>query len=68
MILIRDVVQEALSTGYLSVAAEDQLRQMLKSKHGLVDEDFQAFIALQEAAMSGRIQQESHVLLHQTKK
>ncbi len=58
--LIRDVVQEAITTGYLSVAAEEQLRNLLKTKYG--SEDLHAFMTLQEAASSGKIRQESREL------
>lgn len=61
MILIRQVVQEALSTGCLTVEAEEQLRQLLKTKYSL--EDFNAFMTLQQAAMSGRVKQESRAVL-----
>lgn len=57
MIRIRDVVQKALSTGYLTVEAENQLRQLLSTRYEL--EDFNAFMTLQEAAMTGRVKQES---------
>ncbi|WP_026082639.1 hypothetical protein [Mastigocladopsis repens] len=60
MMLIRDVVQEAITTGYLSVAAEEQLRILLKTKYEL--EDFDAFMTLQEAASLGKIRQESREL------
>ena len=57
MVLIRDVVQQAIATGYLTVSAEDRLRQLLKTKYDL--EDLNAFMALQEAAIAGRVRQES---------
>ncbi|MBD2773479.1 hypothetical protein [Iningainema tapete] len=57
MIRIRDVVQKALLTGYLTVEAENQLRQLLATRYDL--EDFNAFMKLQEAAMSGTVKQES---------
>ena len=57
MILIREIVQHALSTGYLSVEAENQLRQLLCTKYDA--SDLNAFMLLQEAAMSGSIRQES---------
>jgi hypothetical protein len=57
MILIRNVVQQALSTGYLTVEAEDQLRQMLARKYDR--EDLKAFMSLQQAAMAGLVKQES---------
>ena len=57
MIRIRDVVQKALATGYLTVEAENQLRQLLTTRYDL--EDLNAFMTLQEAAMTGKVKQES---------
>ncbi len=57
MILIRDIVQQALATGCLTVAAEKQLSQLLKNKYDL--EDLNAFMNLQQAVISGRVRQES---------
>ncbi|MBF2017161.1 MAG: hypothetical protein IGS23_18560 [Rivularia sp. T60_A2020_040] len=57
MTRIRDVVQQALATGYLSVEAENQLRQLLTAQYDC--EDFNAFVVLQEAAMNGKVKQES---------
>ncbi|MDF0555422.1 hypothetical protein [Kamptonema sp. UHCC 0994] len=58
MIMIREVVQQALSTGYLTVEAENLLRQMLTTtKYDI--EDLNAFMSLQLAAMAGRVRQES---------
>lgn len=62
MCRIREIVEQALATGYLTVKAEDQLRQRLQSKYDF--EDFQAFITLQKEAMEGRVKQESRELLH----
>lgn len=61
MLLIRNVVHEALSTGYLTLEAEEQLRQMLAKKYDL--EDLKAFMILQQAAMAGRVKQQSRELL-----
>lgn len=61
MLLIRNVVQQALSTGYLTLEAEEQLRQMLSKKYE--HEDLNAFMALQQAAMAGLVKQESRELL-----
>jgi hypothetical protein len=61
MLLIRNVVQQALSTGYLTLEAEEQLRQMLSKKYE--NEDLNAFMALQQAAMAGLVKQESRELL-----
>jgi len=57
MIRIRDVVQKALASGYLTVEAENQLRHLLTSRYDV--EDFNAFMTLQEAAMTGKVKQES---------
>jgi len=65
MSLIREIVQQALSVGYLTVEAEDELRQKLRVKYDL--EDLNAFMSLQQAAMSGRVEQQSRILLN-TKK
>jgi hypothetical protein len=56
---IREVVQQVLSTGFLSIAAEDELRRMLSTKYDR--EDFQAFMQLQNAAMIGSVRQESRL-------
>jgi hypothetical protein len=56
---IREIVQQVLSTGFLSIEAEDQLRRMLSSKYD--QEDFQAFMQLQNAAMIGSVRQESRL-------
>ncbi|MEP0752978.1 hypothetical protein NDA03_12230 [Trichocoleus sp. Lan] len=63
MILIREVVQQALSTGFLTVEAEELLREMLQGKYG--SEDLKAFMSLQQAAMSGQVTQESRVQLEE---
>ncbi len=59
--LIRDVVYQAINTGYLTLEAENKLRLMLKNKYEL--EDLEAFIELQQAAMIGRVKQESREIL-----
>lgn len=61
MLLIRNLVQQALSTGYLTIEAEEQLRQMLATKYDL--EDLKAFMTLQHAAMVGKVKQQSRELL-----
>ena len=60
MALIREVAKQAMKTGYLTLKAEQELRNMLKNKYEL--EDFEAFIQLQHAAMSGTVKQESREL------
>jgi hypothetical protein len=57
MTRIRDVVQKALATGYLTVEAENQLRVLLTTRYDV--EDLNAFMNLQDAAMTGKVKQES---------
>jgi hypothetical protein len=59
--MIRDVVQQALATGYLTVEAENSLRQLLCQKYD--PEDFNAFLKLQLAATAGWVKQESRELI-----
>ncbi|RUS94212.1 hypothetical protein DSM106972_094090 [Dulcicalothrix desertica PCC 7102] len=61
MVLIRDVVKEVLTTGYLTLADENQLRKLLRTKYD--KEDFNAFMSLQEAAMNGLVKQEARLRL-----
>lgn len=65
MSLIREIVQQTLATGYLTVEAEEQLRQLLSKKYDW--EDFKAFIRLQQEAMEGRVKQESRELRQSTR-
>jgi len=61
MVLIREIAQQALTVGYLTIEAENELRQMLtNTKYDL--EDLNAFMTLQLAAMSGLVKQESREL------
>lgn len=64
MTKIRDLAQQALQTGYLTMAAEEQLRQLLSTRYEL--EDFNAFMRLQQAAMLGQVKQESRERLKVT--
>jgi hypothetical protein len=57
MKLIREIVKQALNTGYLTLEAEEKLKTMLKNKYEL--EDLEAFINLQQATMLGMVRQES---------
>lgn len=61
MIGIGELVQQALTTGYLSVEAESQLRELLNAKKYDL-QDLSAFMSLQLAAMAGRVRQESKKL------
>lgn len=58
---IHEVVKQALETGYLTLEAEETLRRMLSKKYS--EEDFEAFISLQQAAMTGQVRQESREFL-----
>ena len=50
-----------MATGYLTVDAEEQLRQQLQmTKYGL--EDFEAFITLQKEVMEDRVKQQAREL------
>ncbi|HIK28644.1 MAG: hypothetical protein N3E45_13880 [Oscillatoriaceae bacterium SKW80] len=60
MVLIRQVVEEVLKTGYLTLETEEQLRQLLAEQYDL--DDLNAFMLLQHAVMSGRIKQQSREL------
>ncbi len=56
---ISDVVQQAFSTGWLTLEAEDQLRNLLRNHYGY--DDLCAFMSLQSAAMTGVVKQESRL-------
>lgn len=57
MVSISDLVQKTLKAGYLTIEAEEQLRKLLADRYNL--EDLNAFVTLQEAAMTGQVKQES---------
>jgi hypothetical protein len=57
MQLIRDIVWQALETGYLTIEAENRLRKMLKNKYS--KRDLEAFMTLQKATMAGQVKQQS---------
>lgn len=57
---IREIVEQALTTSYLSLEAEERLRQLLRHKYG--QEDFKAFMTLQKAVMNSCVVQESRQL------
>jgi hypothetical protein len=60
MAQIREVVHQAITTGLLSIEAENQLRLLLASKYDR--EDLRAFMMLQNAAMLGSVKQESRLV------
>ncbi len=57
MLLIRDIVQQALSTGSLSIPADEQLQQLLQTE--FEEKDIDALMLLQEAVQEGRVKKES---------
>ena len=56
---IREVVQQALDTGFLSIEAENRLRELLKTQYD--SEDLCAFFTLQHATSEGYVSQESRI-------
>lgn len=55
---IRELVQQAIKTGYLDLKAEEQLRKLLSGKYDL--DELRIFMNLQLAAMNGEVKLESH--------
>ncbi len=55
---MREIVQQAINTGYLDIQAEEQLRQLLSTKYD--GDDLRLFMKLQLAAMNGEVRLESH--------
>ncbi len=62
MLSIREIVQQTLATGYLTIGTQEQLRQLLQTTK-YAQEDINAFMALQKAAMDGHVQQEIRELI-----
>jgi hypothetical protein len=56
MVLIRDIVQQALFTGSLSIPADEHLQQLLQTE--FEEKDIDALMLLQEAVQSGRVRKE----------
>lgn len=57
MTRIRDIAQQVIVKGYLSLEDERKLRSLLNKKYDL--DDFKAFMNLQWAVMDRRVKQES---------
>ncbi|MDB9314207.1 hypothetical protein PN462_13930 [Spirulina sp. CS-785/01] len=57
MATIRDIAQEAITYRFLSLDAENQLRQLLATT--CQPEDLRAFCRLQAEIMEGRVTQEA---------
>lgn len=58
MAQIRELVQQAINTGYLDIKAESQLRELLCTRYDA--DDLRFFMKLQLAAMNGEVRLESH--------
>jgi hypothetical protein len=61
MVLIRDVVQQAIGKRYLTIEAEEQLRRLLALPSDA--EDLKRFMHLQQVVMRGYVRQESRELI-----
>ncbi len=59
---IREIVHQVLQSGYLTVETEQQVRQMFAAGYDL--EDIEALTRLQQAALSGRVRQQSRELVY----
>jgi hypothetical protein len=59
--LIRQIVQQAFKTSYLTVEAENQLRWLLQTTK-YSQEDINDFMRLQMAGMNGLVRQQSREL------
>jgi hypothetical protein len=59
--MIREIVDRILQAGYLTVEAEEQLRKLFAVRYDL--DDIEALTQLQQAALSGRVKQQSRELV-----
>lgn len=57
MVLIKEIVQQALKAGYLSVADQNRIQVLFQKSYD--SEDLDAFIILQRAVAAGDVKQES---------
>lgn len=57
MIAIKEIVQQALTLGYLSATAQNQIHKLLQTNYD--SEDLDALIILQRAVMTGKVKQET---------
>lgn len=61
MLTICEIVVQVLKSGYLTIEAEQQLRQLFEARYDLAD--IEALTQLQQAARYGLIKQQSRELL-----
>ncbi|MBD2357723.1 hypothetical protein H6G41_24450 [Tolypothrix sp. FACHB-123] len=54
---MKEIVKQALTSGYLSLAAQHQIRLLLQSDYD--SEDLDAYIMLQRAVLAGEVKRES---------
>lgn len=59
--MIRKIVQQVLKTGYLTLEAEEQMRQLFASGYDL--DDIEALTRLQQATLTGKVQRQSRELI-----
>ena len=62
---MQEIIQEALRSGYLSIEAENKLRQLLRTN--CQPEDISAFMRLQRETMEGNVRQEARERLSRSK-
>ena len=55
--VMSNIIQKSLKSGYLTIEDEERLRELLAQKYDY--QDFLAFMTLQQAAMEGKVKQES---------
>lgn len=60
MAVIKEIAQQALSVGYLGIAAQNQINRLLQSNYD--SDDVDALIILQRAIASGKVQRESRLV------
>ncbi|HEY9669232.1 MAG TPA: hypothetical protein V6C91_20640 [Coleofasciculaceae cyanobacterium] len=63
MSTIREIVYQVLQSGYLTLEAEEKMRQMFAVRYDLAD--IEALTRLQQATKSGLVKQQSRELVHQ---
>ncbi|WP_017652671.1 hypothetical protein [Fortiea contorta] len=57
MIVIKEIAQQALKTGYLSLVAQKRMQLLLQSNYD--SDDLDAYIILQRAVVAGDVKPES---------
>lgn len=62
---MHEIIQEALTSGYLRIEAENKLRQLLKTN--CQPDDINAFMRLQRETMEGNVRQEARERLRHSK-